>query len=114
MSHKIEQLISAGRWTGARAAILAALDAEPSSRWLLARLALTYYEQRQYSEALEIAEQARRLAPRCPLVLWEFAGALHMLGRRSDAIRVYQRLVGGALDRSRVVSAGRAWPGHAD
>jgi tetratricopeptide (TPR) repeat protein len=93
MSRKIERLISAERWKEARAAILAALDAEPSSHWLLARLALTYYEQRQYSEALGVAEQARCLAPRCPLVLWEIAGALHMLGRTSEAIRVYRRLV---------------------
>ena len=98
MSDEIESLISADRWDEARDAIQAALDAEPSSHWLLARLALTYYEQRRYREALAVAERASGLAPRCPLVLWETAGALDMLGRTSEAVHIYRRIVRRNVD----------------
>src|SRR5438309_1482364 len=93
MSREIEDLIAADRWEEAQEAIRMALEAEPSSHWLLARLALTSYEQRRYEEALGLAERAVRLEPRCPLALWEAAGALDMLGRESEAILIYRRLI---------------------
>jgi tetratricopeptide (TPR) repeat protein len=98
MAREIESLISAERWDDARQAIRSALDAEPTSHWLLARLALTYYEQRRYGDALAVAERARVLAPRCPLVQWEVAGALDMLGRTTEAVRVYRRLIRRGVD----------------
>lgn len=98
MACEIESLISSDRWDDARQAICSALDAEPSSHWLLARLALTYYEQHRYAEALAIAERARVLAPRCPLVMWENAGALDMLDRTTEAVRVYRRLIRRGVD----------------
>jgi tetratricopeptide (TPR) repeat protein len=63
MSRAIEALISAERWDEARQAIRRALVAEPSCHWLLARLALTYYEQHRYKDALAVAEEARSFAP---------------------------------------------------
>jgi hypothetical protein len=44
-SDKIESLIAADNWKGARDLINAALQKEPDSHWLLSRLALTYYEE---------------------------------------------------------------------
>ena len=90
MSQEIEKLISAEKWTEARTAIVKALGSSPHDHWLLARLALTYYEQRRYGKALELARRAQRLSPRCPLVLWEVGGALDMLGRTTEARRELQ------------------------
>lgn len=98
MDREIESLISAGRWDDARQVVFRALDAEPTSHWLLARLALTYYEQRRYGDSLAVAERARALAPHCPLVLWEVAGALDMLGRTTEAVHVYRRLIRRGVD----------------
>jgi tetratricopeptide (TPR) repeat protein len=98
VARDIESLITAERWDEAREAIRSALDAKPMSHWLLARLALTYYEQRRYGDALAVAERARVLAPRCPLVLWEVAGALDMLDRTTEAVRVYRRLIRRGVD----------------
>jgi len=92
MSDAIEARISANDWSGARRLIRAALRREPDSHWLLARLGLTYYEERRYVQALQWSERALARAPRCPLVLWEYAGALQQLGRHRDALRVYAGL----------------------
>src|SRR5687767_5421822 len=92
-SDQIESLIAADDWNGARKAINAALRREPDSHWLLSRLALTYYEEFKYKEALALDKQALALAPNCPLVLWGYAGSLEMLGRERDALRIYQRLI---------------------
>ena len=64
----IEGLIRDEKWSAARKAIKAALKFEPDSHWLLTRLGLTYYEQRDYAASLVHVERARELEPRCPLV----------------------------------------------
>lgn len=88
----IERLIRDDKWLAARKAIRAALKADPKSHWLLTRLGLTYYETRRYAASLPYQERALALAPRCPLVLWDYAGTLQMLGRHREAIDVYRRL----------------------
>lgn len=106
MSREIEALISAEMWSEARALILAALEPSAENHWLLARLALTYYEQRRYGEALNVARQAEQLSPRCPLVLWELGGALDMLGRSEEAIRIYKQITRRGVRRIAVGECG--------
>lgn len=93
MSEAIEEAIAREDWLQARRLIMSALRKTPTSHWLIARLSLTYYEQRRYARSLELAQDALALAPRCPLVLWEYAGSLDMMGRKREAIRIYRRLV---------------------
>lgn len=90
---RIESLIHKERWSEARKTITAALRLEPTSHWLMARLSVTYYEQRKYSRALTFAARALELAPRCPLVLWDYAGTLQMLDRDTEAVAVYRSLI---------------------
>lgn len=89
----IETLIAAEDWKAARRAIQRMLRKEPNRHWLVTRLALTYYEQRDYETALAYSEKAMKLAPHCPLVLWDYGGVLDMLGRKREAIQVFRRLV---------------------
>ncbi len=49
---EIESAIAADDWKNARKLIRAAMKKTPEDHWLLARLALTYYEQRDYATAL--------------------------------------------------------------
>jgi len=93
MSKEIEELIDAENWKGARQLIRAALRKEPDSHWLLTRLGLTCYEERNYEKALFYEAQALRLAPRCPLVLWDYAGTLDMLGQNRKSIAIYRKLI---------------------
>jgi tetratricopeptide (TPR) repeat protein len=92
VGERISDLIDQDRWTEARKLILSALKNEPDDHWLLDRLSLTYYEQRQYAKALEVIKNAYRLAPECPLVIWDYAGTLDMLGETKKAIKMYRRL----------------------
>ena len=99
MSKEIEELIDAENWKGARQLIRAALRKEPDSHWLLTRLGLTCYEERNYEKALFYEAQALRLAPRCPLVLWDYAGTLDMLGQNRKAIAIYRKLIKRGVDK---------------
>jgi len=99
MSKAIEKAIEKNDWPRARALLRRALKRDPDSHWLITRLGLTYYEQRQYKRALHYSEKALALSPRCPLVLWDYAGCLDMLGRPKEAISIYRRLIRRGVDR---------------
>jgi tetratricopeptide (TPR) repeat protein len=90
---RVEQLIEQEKWTDARRAIEDELRTNPDNHWLLTRLSTTYYEQGDYDTALLWVERARALAPHCPLVLWDYAGTLDMLGREREALAVYRSLL---------------------
>ena len=90
---RVETLIEQEKWADARQAIQEELKDDPANHWLLTRLSTTWYEQGDYQEALQWVEKARELAPDCPLVLWDFAGTLDMLGREREAIAVYRSLL---------------------
>lgn len=98
-SDRIETLVEKEDWENARKAILKELEAEPDSHYLTTRLALTYYEQRQYETALNYSREALKLAPHCPLVLWDYAGALEQTGHEREAIRVWKRLLRRGIER---------------
>jgi predicted Zn-dependent protease len=89
----IENAIKAEDWRKARKLVQKELRQSPNDHWLLTRLALTYYEERQYHAALWLESKALKLAPYCPLVIWGHAGSLQMLGRESEALKLYRRLL---------------------
>jgi tetratricopeptide (TPR) repeat protein len=93
MASKIERLIDAEEWSAARRAIRAELRSDPKNHWLLTRLGLTYYEEKDYRHALECERRALAEAPHCPLVLWDYAGSLQMLDQNQDALKIYRRLI---------------------
>src|SRR5688572_8717949 len=93
LSKRINRLFDHEKWAAARSLIereLATLPADDWTRhWWLTRLSTTYYEERNYKKARELAEQAVAIAPSCPLVLWDLAGTLDMLGDKAGAIHTY-------------------------
>jgi tetratricopeptide (TPR) repeat protein len=91
-SAHIEELIHAEDWPKARTLIKVELREKPKDHWLLSRLALTYYEERQYDRALQLDIKALQEAPYCPLAIWGYAGSLDMLNRGSEALKVYKWL----------------------
>jgi tetratricopeptide (TPR) repeat protein len=90
---EIESAMDREDWECARKLILRAMEKEPDSHWLRTRLGTTYYEQRRYAEALRHFRQARKLSPACPLVNWDYAGALEALGKHRQALRIYLGLI---------------------
>lgn len=107
----IETAIANDKWDQAQRLIERALVSEPDSHWLLTRLSLCLYEKRDYRRALTFSKKALKLAPRCPLVLWDYAGALDMLGREREALRIYRSLVRRGIDSIAFgeCGEGRAW-----
>ncbi len=96
---RIDHAMDKEDWESARRLILQKLEADPEDHWLTTRLATTFYEQRDYAAAREWSEKAMRLAPECPLVLWDYAGALDMTGREEEAIRIWRRLIERGAER---------------
>lgn len=90
---RIEKFIEADNWAAARKLIREELKHKPKDHWLLGRLALTYYEQRKYDRALYWNVMALQEAPYCPLLIWDYAGTLAMLGRNDEARLLYRWLL---------------------
>jgi len=95
----IEQAIARDEWLRARRLIRLALSRKADDHWLLSRLALTYYEQRQYRRALNYELKALQIEPYCPLAIWGYAGALAMLERHKEALQLYRWLISWGEDR---------------
>lgn len=89
----IEKAIDREDWVAARRLIKAELRSNPKDHWLLGRLALTYYEQRNYDRALHWDIMALQEAPYCPLLIWDYAGTLAMLDRNGEALLLYRWLL---------------------
>ena len=87
------------------------LKAEPRHHWVLTRISSEYYEQGKYALALKYAEKAFAEVHSCPLVLWDYAGALQMLGRHSEALDLYARIVTRGINRlaNGECGEGKAW-----
>ena len=94
----IEKLLAAEKWGKARALIQDELLSDPTSHWLWTTLGTTFYEQRQYEKALKCSKHAMQLAPNCPLVLWDYAGALEMNGEEDSAFAIWSLLLGMELE----------------
>src|SRR5262249_44519211 len=89
----IDEAMEQDAWAEARRLLLRELAIAPDDHWLTTRLATTYYEEKDYATALGWTEKALALAPQCPLVLWDHACALDMLGREEAAIRTWRKLI---------------------
>jgi tetratricopeptide (TPR) repeat protein len=90
---RLNRLLARGKWAEARKLLAPELARDPDDHWLLARMSAVYYEQRKYHKAFELIEKAHQAAPNCPLVLWDMAGTLDMLGKKEQAIQIYLRLI---------------------
>jgi tetratricopeptide (TPR) repeat protein len=108
----IEKAIQVDDWTGARRLINAQLRRSPKDHWLRSRLALTYYEQRQYEKALYWEAMALEEAPYCPLAIWGYASALNMLDRDREALVLYRWLLSWGKKRLPMVSAAKVFDGR--
>jgi tetratricopeptide (TPR) repeat protein len=91
----INEAFDKENWPVARERIVAALEREPDSHWLLSKLSATYYEEREYQQALEYAQKAAAIAPECPIVSWDLAGALLATNDPGAALRIYLRILDG-------------------
>ena len=59
----------------------------------LVKAGLKLHEARHYSKALEYFDRAMRITPECPVVAYNRANTLHMLGRDAEAYRILRELI---------------------
>ena len=69
------------------------LKESPDNDWLLAELASTYYEKRDYETAYKYIVDAMFYQENCPLVLWHLASIFRMRDRQEDAITIWEELI---------------------
>jgi len=91
-SQQINMLFAQEEWAKARRLLERRLAKEPDNHWLLTRLGTTYYEQQDYEKALGFSQKAFQIAPHCPLVLFDLASTLEMLGEDAQAVKIYAKL----------------------
>ena len=96
---RIDKAFQRENWPAARMEIEKELAKNPDEHWLYARLSSTYYEEKKYGKALLQAKRASKLAPHCPLVLWDLAGALAATGAVPEALRIYKSLMKKGVDK---------------
>lgn len=89
----IEEHYRQERWAEARSLILRELKNDSNDHWYLTRLSGTYYEEHNYRKARQASDRAVKLAPHCPLVLWDRAGIVEMSGQPIQAIAIWKRLL---------------------
>jgi tetratricopeptide (TPR) repeat protein len=94
----IEKAVSREKWPTAQRLIREELKRKPTDHWLLCRLALTYYEQRQYHKALAYDLKALQNGPYCPLAIWGYAGTLDALKQPKEALELYRWLISWGED----------------
>src|ERR1700693_283662 len=90
---QIEVALERDDWDKACRLLQAQLKKDPENHWLHTRLATAYYEKREYERSLKASQRAMELAPGCPLVRWDYACALDMLGQTQEAIRQWNRFL---------------------
>lgn len=95
----VEIYLEVENWTSAKEVIEKELEQRPHDHWWLARLSIVYYEQFQYHTSLEIIEKAYNICPTCPLILWDYAGTLDMIGREKEAISIWRALIRKGVER---------------
>jgi len=98
-SGRLQEVCDGGDYKAAQRLLEKELKNSPEDHWLLAELSSAYYEQYRYEQARRLAIRALRLAPRCPLALWHYAGALFMLKQYDNALTVFRRIVRRGVER---------------
>lgn len=91
--NKAEKYLFENKFSQARKIFQPILKKHPKDHWLLSRVGTTYYEQMNYSQALKYSLKALKISPDCPLVLWDYAGVLDMLGKEAEAIKIWKGLI---------------------
>lgn len=93
LSDQINSLFEKEKWAEARKLLEEEQKRSPQSHWILDRLSVTSYEQKDYRKALTLVKRAFEIAPHCPLVLWDYAGTCAALGHAAEAIQKYHALI---------------------
>ncbi|MBX9791505.1 MAG: hypothetical protein K2Y37_21500 [Pirellulales bacterium] len=92
-SKRIAELFRNAEWAKARAILNKELAKHPENHWLITQLGVTYYEEREYGEALKQFRKSYQIVSDCPLTLWNLAGTFAATSNYAQAAAIYIRLI---------------------
>jgi tetratricopeptide (TPR) repeat protein len=93
ISSLLDYLIQEDKLDSANSVLNYLLDLYPNDFWLLTKQGSVYHEMKNYKKALEFSKKALKLAPDSPLVLWDHACNLDMLGKEKEAIAAWNKII---------------------
>jgi tetratricopeptide (TPR) repeat protein len=92
-SQRLNRLNKAERLGEAAQLLQRELEKRPGDLWLRERLAMNYYERRQYKRALNMVNNLIATFGETPLLIWDRACALDMLDHEETAISLWKKLM---------------------
>lgn len=73
--------------------LLIEIEGDSNDHWLLGNLASAYYEIYDYEQAYSVIGRAMKIKKDCPLLWWHLAGILEGLGKKEEAITVWEEIL---------------------
>jgi tetratricopeptide (TPR) repeat protein len=91
--NKVLSFIDESDWAHARKYLKKRLLKDKNSTWLLANISSTYYEEKKYDIAYRYISEAFLIESEDPFVLWHLASVFDMLGKKIEAIVVWEKIM---------------------
>lgn len=110
VGERISDLIDQGKMREARTILLRELRKVPCDHWLLDRLSETYYEEGRMPQAIKAIKKAYALNPKCPMVLWDYANTLEEVWQPTQAIALYNKILGRSIQEIADEECGEGLP----
>ena len=93
ISSLLNHLILKEKLDGANAVLDYLLKVYPNDFWLLTKKSSVYHEMHDYKKALEFSKKALAQNANSPLVLWDYACNLDMMGKEKEAIAAWEKII---------------------
>lgn len=91
--NKVLNFIDNSDWAHARKYLKKRLLKDKNNTWLLANISSTYYEEKKYDIAYKYISEAFLIESEDPFVLWHLANVFNMLGKKIEAIVVWEKII---------------------
>jgi tetratricopeptide (TPR) repeat protein len=93
IGQQIDAFLEKDDWNGLIGLLTSFVSKDPDDHWLLAYMALAYYEKQDYDTALDYVTKAMALDERCPVVLWQAGLIFKMKSQKQVAIALFQEII---------------------
>jgi len=98
ISEQVNKFHEIKDYQSAKELLILELESHTNDHWLLAELAISFYELRDYKTALTYSEKAINLAPDCPLTMDYHAIILFANEEPEKALEIWNKLLNKGVD----------------
>jgi len=93
INSKLNLLFEQEKWQEARQLLEKERVKKPNSHWVYTQLAVTFYEEKKYNDAMKLLLFSRKIKDDCPLTLWHLAGTFVALNQIEEAKDTYTAII---------------------